>query len=122
MSVIDSRATDIPLPRAARQRALGDVLFLRVTQFFALPVLGVVALAFLTTGAHAWPALRAFGLGFLVHSTWNPVTERFGAWPFVWGTLYSSFLALLLAVPVGVGAAIFLAELSPAWLSGPVSF
>jgi len=95
---------------------------MRVTQAFALSVLAVVLLAFLTTGFNAWPALVKFGPGFLTGTTWDPVADKFGAWPFVWGTLYSSLLALLLAVPVGVGTAVFLAELSPRWLSGPISF
>src|SRR4051794_27610052 len=103
-------------------RALGDALFLRVTQGFALGVLAVVALAILTTGVKAWPAIQAFGPGFLARSSWDPVNNEYGAWPFIWGTLYSSLLALLIAVPVGVGTAVFLAELSPRWLSTPLSF
>jgi hypothetical protein len=95
---------------------------MRVTQAFALAVLGLVVLAFVTTGIHAWPAVVKFGPGFLTGTTWDPVSEKFGAWPFVWGTLYSSGLALLLAVPIGIGAAVFLAELSPGWLQAPVSF
>jgi phosphate transport system permease protein len=70
----------------------------------------------------AWPAIRAFGLSFLVTSTWDPVAEQFGAIPFVYGTLVSSLLALLLAVPLGIGAAIYLAEIAPAWLRSPVAF
>jgi phosphate transport system permease protein len=105
-----------------RGRGLGDALFLRVTQLFALAVLLVVALALVTTALGAWPAVRRFGPAFLVRGDWNPVAGSFGAWPFLWGTFYSSLVALLLAVPVGVGAAIFLAELSPRWLSGCVSF
>jgi len=82
----------------------------------------VVVLAVVTTTRGAWPAIRAFGPAFLSGSTWDPVNDHFGAWPFIWGTLYSSALALLLAVPIGVATAVFLAELSPRWLSGPVSF
>jgi phosphate transport system permease protein len=110
-----------PLP-LFRKRGLDDGLFLRGTQLFALAVLLVVALALGTTTLGAWPALRRFGFGFLSSHDWNPVVGSFGAWPFLWGTFYSSLLALLLAVPVGVGAAVLIAELSPRWLSGPVSF
>jgi phosphate transport system permease protein len=70
----------------------------------------------------AWPAIRAFGLRFLVTSTWDPVQEEFGALPFVYGTLVSSLLALLIAVPLGLGAAIFLSELAPAWARAPIAF
>lgn len=110
--------------RAARpwKARLGDGLFLRVTQLFALSVLGVVLLAFLTTAYKAWPALRTFGPAFLWGKEWDPNADHYGAWPFIWGTLYSSLLGLALAVPVGVGAAVFLAELSPKWLRAPVSF
>ena len=84
-------------------------------------VLLVLALVIEMTHA-ARPALRAFGVRFLVTSTWDPVAERFGALPFIYGTLVSSLLALLIAVPLGVGAAIFLAELAPPWLRAPVAF
>jgi phosphate transport system permease protein len=70
----------------------------------------------------AWPAIRTFGWRFLVTSTWDPVAEEFGAVPFVYGTLLSSLLALLIAVPLGVGAAIYLAELAPPWVRPPVTF
>lgn len=63
-----------------------------------------------------------FGLGFLGSSTWNPVTEIFGALPFIYGTVVTSALALLMAVPFGVGAAIFLAELAPPKLSDGMTF
>ncbi len=95
---------------------------MRGTQLFALATLAVVALALTTTLVNALPAIKAFGLHFVTGSTWDPVNNAFGAWPFIWGTLYSSAVALLLAVPVGIATAIFLAELSPRWLSGTVSF
>jgi phosphate transport system permease protein len=67
-------------------------------------------------------AIRAFGLRFLVTSHWDPVAGEFGALPFIYGTLLSSLLALLIAVPLSLGAAIFLAELAPAWIRPPVAF
>jgi phosphate transport system permease protein len=70
----------------------------------------------------AWPAIQNFGAGFLVGREWDPIREWFGALPFLWGTVISSFLALLIAVPVALGAAIFLAELAPPWLARPVGF
>lgn len=68
----------------------------------------------------AWPSLRAFGFDFLVSGTWDPVAEQFGAGPMIVGTLYSSFVALVLAVPLAVGVAIFLTEFAPRWLRRPV--
>jgi phosphate transport system permease protein len=66
------------------------------------------------------PALRTFGLGFLVSETWNPVTEKFGAMAPVYGTIMVSLIAMLIAVPIGLGIAVFLSELCPAYLRGPI--
>ena len=63
-----------------------------------------------------------FGWSFLITSTWDPVTDQFGALPFIYGTVVTSFLALLIAVPLGVGAAIFLAELAPPKISDALTF
>ncbi len=70
----------------------------------------------------SWPAIRTFGWRFLVTSTWDPVAESFGALPFIYGTLVSSALALLIAVPLSLGAAIYLAELAPFWVRPPIAF
>jgi phosphate transport system permease protein len=67
-------------------------------------------------------ALQAFGWRFLVTSKWDPVAGEFGAFPFVYGTLLSSLLALLIAVPLSLGAAIYLAELAPFWIRPPIAF
>ncbi len=82
-------------------------------------IVGVILVALLTT---AWPAIQRFGLTFFMTSTWDPVAREFGVLPFVYGTLVSSALALLIAVPLGLGVAIFLAELAPGWLRVPVGF
>ena len=66
------------------------------------------------------PAFRAFGLGFLVSQDWNPTDNKFGALPSIYGTMVSSFLAMLVAVPVGIGVAIFLTELCPRMLRRPI--
>ena len=70
----------------------------------------------------AWPAMERYGFSFLTSSEWDPVGERFGAAAYIYGTVVTSLIALLLATPVGVGAALFLAEYAPRWLRGPVSF
>src|SRR5206468_9275120 len=66
------------------------------------------------------PAIEKFGFGFLVSSEWNPVTEKFGALVPIVGTLVTSFIALLIGVPVSFGIALFLTELSPSWLKRPL--
>jgi phosphate transport system permease protein len=67
------------------------------------------------------PALKAFGLPFLTTESWNPVTEKFGAAAPVYGTIVTSAIALVIAVPVGIGIAVFLTELCPAWASRPIA-
>jgi len=68
----------------------------------------------------AWPAIRAFGARFLFSSTWDPVAGIYGAGPMIFGTLYSSVIALVLAVPLAIGVSIFLTEFAPVWLRRPV--
>ncbi len=70
----------------------------------------------------SWLSIKEFGLRFWTTSTWDPVTGDFGALPFIWGTLYSSILALLIATPIALGIAVFTSELSPAWLKDPLIF
>lgn len=85
-----------------------------------LPLLLLVILGVLFVGA--LPALKRFGPSFLWTSTWDPVAEVYGAAPMIFGTLASSFLALLIAVPLALSVAIFLTEFSPGWLRQPVAF
>lgn len=86
---------------------------------------GVVALLvamILVIGHMAWPALSQFGLKFFINQEWNSYTQEFGALALIYGTVLSSFLALLLAVPVAVGVALFLNELAPPFLAKPLGF
>lgn len=101
---------------------LGDSLFYAVTLIFAASVLVVTFLIGFQLIKISWPAIHRFGWWFLFTSTWDPVHEIYGAWPYIWGTLASSLLALIMAVPVSLGAAIFLVELCPKWLRGILSF
>jgi phosphate transport system permease protein len=107
-------------PRHAAGQRLRERMFRSATFVAALLVLillGGVALSLLHG---AWPALAQFKLGFLTHEVWNPVTDQFGALAAVYGTVVTSLIALLIAIPVGFGIAIFLTELAPAWLKRPV--
>jgi len=101
---------------------LEDRAFKWGTMLVALGVIAILALLGYVLARAARPALLTFGWGFLSNSVWDPVREVFGAWPFIWGTLFSSALALLIAVPISLGAAVFLAELAPPWLRNPISF
>lgn len=99
----------------------GDIVFKRVMMAFpAMIVVLVLAMLLKLTWA-SFPAIRRFGLPFLYTSTWDPVNEQFGALPFIFGTLVSSLVAILIAVPIGLGTAVFLSEYAPMWLRRPVS-
>src|SRR5262249_21794022 len=82
-----------------------------------LALLGCIMLALLMG---ALPALQTFGANFLIEERWNPVTERFGALAPIYGTLLTSLIAMLVAVPVGLMIALFLTELCPQWLRRPI--
>ncbi len=110
------------LVAATHSMRRGDRVYDAITRVGALAVIVVAAGLVVGMGHAARPAIRAFGWRFLVGSTWDPVAERFGALPFVYGTVVSSALALALAVPVGIGAAVFLAELAPGPVRAPAAF
>ena len=114
-----------PPPRFAlpwRLSSASDGVWRGVLVVFGLtiPLLLVGITAALVYGA--WPAIRTFGGGFLTGSAWDPVSDRFGGVPFLVGTLASSLLALLIAVPLSIGLALFLTELAPRWLAAPIAF
>jgi phosphate transport system permease protein len=83
-----------------------------------LVLAGIIVLLF----ADASPAISRYGFGFLTDSVWDPVFEKFGAAPFIFGTLLTSLIGLLIALPVAVGGALYLSDYSPAWLSEPLGF
>jgi phosphate transport system permease protein len=112
---IDKRA------RTKRRSPLGDMAFGSLTFFFALLVLLLLSGVLGSLVAGAWPALRHFGLGFIVADTWNPVTEKFGALAPIFGTLVTSAIAMLIGIPVAFGIALFTTELCPPWLKRPLA-
>src|SRR6188768_777156 len=93
-----------------------------VTGAFALVVVSLVLGIAWVLWDESRESITKFGLGFWTQSSWNPVLGEFGAAPFIWGTLYSSLLALLIATPVAIGIAVFLSELCPARLRTPLTF
>jgi phosphate transport system permease protein len=101
---------------------VADQIYRGAILFFALCVPVLLLLIFMEVGRAGWPALQQFGIGFLTSSEWDPVNGRFGAAPAIVGTILTSIIALLIATPLALGAAIFLSEFSPNWLRQPVSF
>ena len=113
-STVESRG------RAIRRFAAGDKFFRLLTQACALIVLLILGGAILSLIKGSMPAFQAFGLGFFTTQIWNPVTEKFGALAPIFGTVVTSVIAMAIAVPVGLGIAIFLTELCPARLRRPI--
>lgn len=97
-----------------------DRLFGWAAKGAALITLGLLAGILLSLVVGAWPAIAKYGLGFLTSTTWDPVQNEYGGLVMIYGTVATSVIALLIAVPVSFGIALFLTELSPAWLKRPL--
>src|SRR5579863_762597 len=108
--------------RAARIRrlAFNDAFFRRLTQAAAIIVLLILGGVILSLIDGSLPAFQKFGFGFFVNQVWNPVTKKFGALAPIYGTVVTSAIAMLIAVPLGIGIAVFLTELCPPALRRPV--
>jgi len=98
-----------------------DIVFRRILAVFPISILILVAGIFYELVSASLPSLKKFGIAFFFNTTWDPVAENFGALPFIFGTCVTAFVALLLAVPVGVGVAIYLAEYAPPKVSKVIS-
>jgi phosphate transport system permease protein len=99
---------------------LGDLAFRHLTRAAAVFVLLLLSGVIIALVQGSLPALQTFGFSFLTTDRWNPVTENFGALAPIYGTLVTSFIAMLIAVPVGLMIAFFLTELCPQWLRRPI--
>ncbi|MEW6086829.1 MAG: phosphate ABC transporter permease subunit PstC [bacterium] len=107
---------------AVKRTRLTDFLFKNFSAVLAFSVAAFAILIFFILIKESLPAVKKFQLPFLFNSKWDPVQEDFGALTFIWGTLVSSFLALIIAVPISLGTAIFLSELAPSKIRQPLSF
>jgi phosphate transport system permease protein len=109
MVLPNHNVTEIPQSRSPMEKAL-DQGFVWLTRLMALGIIVVFLLLGFPIAQQAIPAIQEFGLGFLFASAWNPVNNQYGAFPMIYGTLVSSLIALVFAVPLGLGTAIFLSE------------
>jgi phosphate transport system permease protein len=109
-----------PLRRSGRHG--GDGLFKGLTATFAVLIVVLLADMAFEMARTSRLSLAHFGWQFIRSTNWDPVRDQFGALPFIYGTIVSSLLALILAVPISLGSAIWLSELAPGWLKGPVGF
>lgn len=99
-----------------------DFVFHKAAVFAAFLSAATLFATVIAIAADSWPAIQTFGVWkFLKSSEWNPVTQTFGALPFLVGTLVSSAIAMILAVPVSFGIAVFIAEIAPAWVKRPIA-
>ena len=106
--------------KTPRSGPLADALFGQLARGSAILTLALLASILVSLTISAWPAIGKYGLGFLTRTAWDPVQEEFGGLVMIYGTIATSLIALLIAVPVSFGIAVFLTELSPAWLRRPL--
>lgn len=99
-----------------------DPLFKKTSQIVALSLLVLSLFLIYVMIKYSIPSIQKFGLNFLFNTKWDPVSENFGALPFIYGTIVSSLIALIIAVPVSLGVAIYLAEIAPSSIREPLSF
>ena len=111
-----------PVPGYWQRLRGGDEAAYIITFMAAASILAITSLLVLELYVNSGLSRTKFGWNFLITSTWDPVNDQFGALPFIYGTVVTSFLALLMGIPLGVGAAIFLAELAPPKISDGLTF
>ncbi|MDZ4224593.1 MAG: phosphate ABC transporter permease subunit PstC, partial [bacterium] len=99
-----------------------DFIFEKTTKVFAFLSVAIVSLMGFLLLMESWPSIQQSGFLFLIKKVWDPVIHDYGALPFVYGTLVSSGLALIMAIPLSLGVAIFLSELAPYYLRRPIAF
>ena len=129
MSELESSMAET-IPTVRRERAIapvhvrlfGDRIFNTTTFILALAILGLLLGLAIALIFDSFPAIRAFGLHFFVSTEWDPVNDKYGALPFIYGTFVSSFIALAIAVPLSLGVALCLSEMAPDWLSHRLGF
>ncbi len=107
---------------SASSRNIGDTIFSVIVRFFGMIVLFLIILMVYEMISASSLSIDKFGFDFLIRSVWDPVQEEYGALPFIYGTLISSLIGLLIALPQSIGIAVFLSEMAPQWLERPLSF
>jgi len=127
LTTAPTAARSLPGPTGAPARARvfrlpADEVYRQLLTTLAASVFAILALIVFETMRGAMPSIRAFGWGFLVSTEWDPVAESFGALPYLYGTLVTSALAMLLAIPPCLGAAVYLAELATRRVGAALTF
>jgi phosphate transport system permease protein len=104
------------------KKRYGDQLFKAIAYIFGCSIIALLGIMVWEMFRGSSFAIEKYGAGFLFSTDWDPVAEEFGAWPFIYGTIVSSLLALVIATPISVGIAIFLVEIAPKWFRDVVGF
>jgi phosphate transport system permease protein len=113
-------AEKVDRAKVLQRLRFSDSSFRSLTRAAAITVLIILSGIIVSLVHGSWPALSKFGFNFLIEESWNPVTEKFGAIAPIYGTVVTSLIAMLIAVPVGLFIALFLTELCPMWLRRPI--
>src|SRR3989344_2444802 len=121
-TVADAPPASASMQPAKKARGVGDAVFKNLTLVFSLSILGLALWIGWELYKNSGLSIEKFGWSFLWRQVWDPVVEDFGALPFIYGTLVSSAIALLIAVPLGLGVAIFLSELAPPKVADVIGF
>jgi phosphate transport system permease protein len=122
MSVAVTESADASLAgQVSAPSRFGDKAFEWLTATMAFAVVVLVFLVGWQLASESLQPMRKFGFHFLTTSTWDPVAEQFGALPFIYGTVVSSLIALIIAVPLSIATALYLTELAPLWIRQPIS-
>ena len=123
---VDTAATQPRQPTRSilgtRFNGLGDTAFYYVSLTFGLLVVGVILWIGFSLYSQSLPAIHKFGWTIFRNQQWDVPNEKYGILPFIYGTLFSSLIALLIAIPISVGSALFLTEIAPRWLATPLGF
>ncbi|MGM0415140.1 MAG: phosphate ABC transporter permease subunit PstC [Bacillota bacterium] len=99
-----------------------DRLFYRGSRLFAWSLIILIIMMLGVMFSFSWPSIKEFGISFISSQSWNPVTDNYGALPFIYGSLITSVISLVIAIPLGIGSAIFLTEIAPKKISQPLGF
>lgn len=118
----EAKGSTLSSPNKPKQNmgALLDSLFKNTTMFFAALVLLLLVGIIVSLFIGSWPAFKTFGLPFFTSTEWNPVTEEFGALVPIFGTIVTSIIAMVIAIPLSFGIALFITEIAPVWLKRPI--
>jgi phosphate transport system permease protein len=117
-----TRPPDASGMRVSASSGRGDRVFRTVALLAGLMVLVILALIAISTTAQAWPAFQQMGIQFITSSDWNPNQQQFGALAYIYGTVFVSMIALIIAVPISLGIALFTTELAPRRLKAPITY